>query len=138
MCIRDRPKTEPEDNGEITIDSDRFTTVFLAVLFLFCALFLTGEIRSFVQGHFIAPEPLHKSFFGIFMKVSVVITAIYFFIIAITLPKNSVKLACVLMGADLVYRVALSWLHVSPVTRHTMAVAGSGAGQIALVIFRCV
>jgi len=133
--MNEEPSTNTERGGEITIDSDRTTTFGAALLFIACGLLLAREIRGSFQGRFIAPEHLPKSFFSIFINVSRVATAVCLFTFAFRFPRRSVRLACVLMGTGMACNIALSWLHVSLSTRHTLAVAGSGVLQIALVIF---
>lgn len=123
------------NRAEITIDSDRTTTILLALLFMLCTLLLAREVRNTIYGHLTLPRPLHRNVFGIFTAFSEGMASIYLFLFGFNFPRKSVKLACVLMGADLVCSVALSWLHVSPAIRHTMSVAGSGVRQVALVVF---
>jgi hypothetical protein len=128
-------RTSSENRDEITIDSDRTTTFLLALLFIICALLLAREIRNSVHGHLILPQPVHRTFFSIFTKASEGIVAIYLFVSAFSFPKKSVKLASVLLGTSFISGlVVLSWPHFSLPTQHAVAIARSGAQQVAFAI----
>jgi hypothetical protein len=120
---------------EITVESDWFTTLGAAVLFIVSGLLLVWEIDHFILGHLSGPVRLHRSFWSIWNKVFEAIAAICCFIFAFTLPKKSVKIASLLMGINLAGFVLLSCFHISPGVRHIAAVSGSAMRQVALAIF---
>ena len=120
---------------EITVERDWFTTLMAAVLFAVSGLLLVREIDHFIWGRFSEPALFHRSFWTIWNKVFEAIAAIYFFMLAFTFPKKSVKIAFLLMGTDLAGFVLLSCFYISPGVRHFAAVSGSAVRQVALAIF---
>jgi hypothetical protein len=128
-------KTSWWRSWEITIDRDWITTIMMAVLFIICGLLLAQEIRHVAQGYFHGPERLRISFWSIWNKVFEVIAAIYFFMFAFSVPKKSVKTASILMGTDLAVYALLSCFPISLALGHIVAISGSAARQIALIIY---
>lgn len=132
--MKSEPDTRSERIWEITVESDRLTTLGAVVLFIVCGLFLVREIDHFIWGHFSGPVPLHRSFWSIWNKVFETIAAIYCFIFAFNFPNKYLKIACVLMGINLSASVLLSCFHISPSALHIAAMSGSAVRQVALAI----
>jgi hypothetical protein len=119
----------------ITIGSDREMTLWMAVLFVICGLLLAEEIHRVFQGNFFGPTHVRMNYWSISTKAFETIVAIYFFMFAFRIPKKSVKFASALMGADFSVFVLLSLFSVPATVGHTVAIIGSAARQIALLIF---
>jgi len=127
--------TRPVHVLGMTIESNRETTLWMAVLFVICVLLLAQEIHGVLQGHFFRPMLLRMNYWSIFYKIFEAIVAIYFFIFAFSFPKKSVKIASALMGADFSIYFLLSLFPISAALGHTVAMIGSAVRQIALIIF---
>lgn len=116
---------------EITIDSDWITTVGMALLLVFCVWQLIREGRHLVFDR-LAGEVLLTQ---ITDKIRTVLVVICYFLAAFSLWPHSVKLGGLLLGTDIVVRVALHYFNASTSVQHSAAVAGSIARQVALVLF---
>jgi len=130
--VNTQPKNRSPRIWEITVDSDWFTTLGAAALFVVSGLLLVREIGHFTWGRFSFPVALHRSFWSIWNKVFEAIAAILCFMFAFEFPRKSVKIASVLMGINLAGFVLLSCFRISPSVRHIAAVSGSALRQIAL------
>ena len=133
--MKEETKTRSSRIFHITMDSDWFTALGVAVLLVASGLLLVREIDHFIWGHFSEPVRLHRSFWNIWNKVFEAIAAIYCFMFAFKFPKKSVKIASVLMGINLAGFVLLSCFPISSSVRHIAAVSGSAVRQVALAIF---
>lgn len=133
--MKAEPKTRSRQTQEITVESDRFTTVGAVAFLIVCGLLLVREIDHFIWGHFSGPVHIQTSFWSIWGKVSEAMAAICCFVVAFEFPNNSVKIASLLVGVDVSGSVLLSCLHTSPDVLHTAAVSGSAVRQVALAIF---
>ena len=136
--MKAEPRTQSPRIPGITVESDWFTTLGAAVLFVLSGLLLVREINHFIWGHFSAPVPLHRSFWSfwnIWNEVLEAIAAIYCFMFAFTFPKKPVKIGCVLMGINLAGYILLSCFDISPSVRHIAAMSGSATRQLSLAIF---
>jgi hypothetical protein len=60
--------------------------------------------------------------------------AVYCFLFAFSFQALRVRLALILLGAEAVVRLSLSYLHVSPATLHVADIGASLADQVALAI----
>jgi hypothetical protein len=108
---------------EITINSNWIITVGMALLFPICGALLIWNIRSLLF------ERVDHSFSPTYL-----ISAVYYFLFAYSFPAKSLKVAFLLLGTDMVIRVALHYLHASNAVQHAAAVGGSLFNQIALTI----
>jgi hypothetical protein len=109
--------------GEITIDSDRITTLGMALLFVIVGAMLIGKIRVLAFG--VVTE--HVSLLSI-------VTVVYCFLFAFSFPGKFVKAAFILLGTETACRLALKYLHASTSMRHAADVAASVVDQVALTI----
>jgi hypothetical protein len=112
---------------EITIDSDWIMIIGMAVVLVFCGWQLIREARYLVFGN-LGEEVLVTHLFG---KIQTVLYVAYFFLFAFSFRAKPVGLAFLLLGTDMVIRVALHYLHSSATMQHSAAVAGSIARQVA-------
>jgi hypothetical protein len=133
--LKAEPRTQSPRIWGITVESDWFTTLGAAVLFILSGLLLVREIDHFIWDHLSGPVPLHRSFWSIWNKVFEAIAAIQCFIFAFRVPKRPVKIAAALMGINLTAFVLLSWFDLSPSVRHIVAMSGSAVRQLSFAIF---
>ena len=116
---------------DITIDSDWITTFVMALLLIFCCWQLLREGRHLVFDG-LAGTILLTQFID---KARTAIIAVCYFL-GVFLPwPMSVKVGGLLMGTDIIVRVALYYLDASTSVQHTAAVAGSITRQVALALF---
>jgi hypothetical protein len=116
---------------EITIDSNWIETIVMAVALVFCGWQLIREGRHLVFDR-ITGTVLLTQFID---KVRTGLLVVCCFL-GIFLPwPRSVKLGGLLLGTDIVVRVALHYFDASTTVQHSAAVAGSIARQVALVLF---
>jgi hypothetical protein len=118
---------------EITIDSNWIMTVGMALLFAFIAFLLGWGIRDllFDKVDYGVSQGARSGWLD---TVTYVIGAVYFFLFAYSFPAKHLKIAFLLLGTDMVIRVALYYFHSSATMQHSAAVAGSIASQIAYAI----
>jgi hypothetical protein len=116
---------------EITIDSDWITTVGMALLLVFCGFQLIREGRHLVfdslSGEVLLTHVIDK------FRIAIIVVC-YFLGVFLPWPR-SVKLGGLLMGTDIVVRIALHYFDASTSLQHSAAVAGSIARQVALALF---
>ena len=116
---------------EITIDSDWITIFVMALLLGFCCWQLLREGHHLVFGS-LAGTILLTQFID---KARTAIMVVCYFL-GVFLPwPMSVKLGGLLLGIDIVVRIALHYLGASTSVQHPAAVAGSIARQVALALF---
>jgi hypothetical protein len=108
---------------EIMIDSNWIMTVGMGLLFVICGAFLFWNIRNLLL------DRIDHS-----LSVTYAVSAFSCFLLAYSFPAKSLKVAFLLLGADVVFRVALGQLHASTVVQHSAAIVGSVARQIAYVL----
>src|ERR1700732_1748761 len=116
---------------EITIDSDWITTLVMALLLVFCAWQLIREARHLVFDSLAGTILLTQS---IDKVRTAILVGCYFLGVFLPWPR-SVKLGGLLLGTDIVVRVALHYFNASTSEQHSAAVAGSIARQVALALF---
>jgi len=116
---------------EITIDSDWITTIVMALLLVFCVWRLILEGRHLVfdglAGEILLTQVIDK------IRTSLLVVC-YFLGVFLPWPR-SVKLGGLLLGTDIVVRVALRYFGVSISAQHSVAVAGAIAREVALALF---
>jgi len=115
---------------EITIDSNWIMTVGIALLFVSCIWQLIRDVRYLALGN-LSEQVLSTH---VIDKIGIVILAVYCFLFAFSFQALRVRLALILLGAEAVVRLSLSYLHVSPATLHVADIGASLADQVALAI----
>ena len=110
--------------GAITVNSDWIMTLEMAALFVIVGAILIWKIRGLAFG--VASE--HVSLLSI-------ITVVYCFIFAFSIPGKFVKAAFVLLGTETASRLLLKYLHAPSSVRHAAGIGGSVLDQVALTIF---
>jgi hypothetical protein len=116
---------------EITIDSDWITTFVMALLLAFCGWQLIRESRHLVFDR-LAGTILLTQFIDKVRTAAIVVC--YFLGVFLPWPR-SVRLGGLLMGTEIVVRIALHYFDASASVQHSAAVAGSLARQVALALF---
>src|SRR5260370_34513934 len=117
--------------GEITIDSDWITAFVMAVLLAFCGWQLIQESRHLVFDS-LAGTILLTQFID---KVRTAAIVVCYFLGVFSPWPRSVKLGGLLMGTEIVVRIALHYFDASASVQHSAAVAVSLARQVALAMF---
>lgn len=117
-------KTQIQRRGDILIDSDRITTIGVALGFALCVLLLAQDIRSFLSGRLDHPI----SFFYYAINVG------YSFFFAYSFRAKHVRLAFLLLGTQYTVRLALAHFHFAATIQHSAAYVGSIARQISFII----
>jgi hypothetical protein len=117
-------KTQIQRHGDILIDSDRITTIGMALGFALCVFLLAQSVRGFLSGNLDHPI----SFLGYAIGVGYSFSFAYFF-----RPKH-VRLAFLLLGSQYAVRLALAYFHFAATKQHSAAYVGSIARQISLII----
>jgi len=116
---------------EITIDSDWITTFVMALLLVFCVwrLILGGRHLVFdgLPGEILLTQVIDK------IRTSLLVVC-YFLGVFLPWPRP-VKLGGLLLGTDIVVRVALHYFGGSISVQHSVTVPGSIARQVALALF---
>jgi hypothetical protein len=118
---------------EITIDSNWIITIGMALLFVFLAFLLGWSIRNLL---------FDKLDFGLLQRVrsgwldalTYVMGAVYSFLFAYSFPTKHLKIAFLLLGAKYLVLIGASYLPVGTNVRHSAAIAGAIASQIAYAI----
>jgi len=124
-------KTSWWNSWEITIDSNWVETIVMAVFLVLCGWQLIREGRHLVFDR-LAGTVLLTQFID---KVCTGLLVVCCYL-GVFLPwPRSVKLGGLLLGTDIVVRVALPYFGASTTVQHSAAVAGSIARQVALVLF---
>jgi hypothetical protein len=126
------PEARASRTWEITIASDRATTVGMVFLLLICGVLLVREIRHFIWGRLSLPPHLHRRFWSIWNSAFDVIAAALCFMVSLKLQKKSAKLAGVLIGAYLASSFSLSCLRLASGAQQVAATLLSALFQIAL------
>jgi len=130
-----RIESRPHRHRDVTVNSDWITTLGAILPLIFGDLQLMRGIYFSVWGHFSEPIPIHRDFLGIFTATFTVIACAYLFMFAFTLRKISLKVACALMGLDLVIDVLLKLSWVPQALRRDAVVITTLMFQAALLIF---
>lgn len=116
---------------EITIDSNWIETIVMAVILVFCGWQLIREAQHLLsdrlKGTVLLTQFIDKARTGL-------LVCCYFLGVFLPWPR-SVKLGGLLLGTDMVVRIALHYFDASTPVWHSAAVAGSIARQVALVLF---
>jgi hypothetical protein len=105
-------------------------TVGIALLFVSCIWQLIRDVRYLALGN-LSEQVLSTH---VIDKIGIVILAVYCFLFAFSFQALRVRLALILLGAEAVVRLSLSYLHVSPATLHVADIGASLADQVALAI----
>jgi hypothetical protein len=121
---------KPTRFGEITVDSDFTTTTLQVVLFVILSLMLMREIR-----HILWSAPNRIAISGTLNRLGAALALVYCLIFVFRHPNRLVKIGCALLAAHLSLALAVTYLHVSPTPRPTLALADSIVMQISLVTF---
>ena len=119
-----------EPKREIPIDSNWIVTIGIALLFVSCIWQLIRDVRYLARGN-LSEQVLSTH---VIDKIGIVILAVYCFLFAFSFQALRVRLALILLGAEAVVRLSLSYLHVSPATLHVADIGASLADQVALAI----
>jgi hypothetical protein len=119
-----------EPKREIPIDSNWIVTIGIALLFVSCIWQLIRDVRYLALGN-LSEQVLSTH---VIDKIGIVILAVYCFLFAFSFQALRVRLALILLGAEAVVRLSLSYLHVSPATLHVADIGASLADQVALAI----
>ena len=117
------PAAQTRRTGGFMIGSDWITTTGTALLFALVAFLLLRSIRDLLFDKV-----------GLEVHFYYLITAAYSFLLAYSFPSKALKAAFLLLGTDVTIRVGLAYLSASASQRHSAAVAGSVARQIAYAI----
>jgi hypothetical protein len=105
-------------------------TIGIALLFVSCIWQLIRDVRYLALGN-LSEQVLSTH---VIDKIGIVILAVYCFLFAFSFQALRVRLALILLGAEAVVRLSLSYLHVSPATLHVADIGASLADQVALAI----
>jgi hypothetical protein len=119
-----------EPKREIPIDSNWIVTIGIALLFVSCIWQLIRDVRYLALGN-LSEQVLSTH---VIDKIGIVILAVYCFLFAFSFQALRVRLALILLGAEAVVRLSLSYVHVSPATLHVADIGASLADQVALAI----
>jgi hypothetical protein len=120
----------PTRLGEITVDSDFTTTAALVALFIILSLMLMRDIR-----HILWSTQDQITISGTLNRLGAALALVYCLVFAFRWPNKLVKIGCALVAAHLSLALALTYLHVPPTVRPTLAFADSIVMQISLVTF---
>jgi hypothetical protein len=115
---------------EITVDSSWIKTIVMGVVLLLCVWQLIREAHRLVFDSLTGEILLTQ----VIDKVTTALFVVCCFLAAFSLWAKSVKLAFLLLGTDMVVRVALHYFDASTTVQHSAAIAGSIARQIALAL----
>ena len=126
-------KSQTVRQRDVTIDSNWVITIGMALLFAFIAFLLGWSIRDLLfdkVGHGV----LQHVRSGGLDALTYVIGAVYCFLFAYAFPAKHLKIAFLLLGADYLVQVAMSYLHTGVAVRRSAAIAGAIASKIAYAI----
>jgi hypothetical protein len=118
---------------EITIDSDWITTILMALIFAFIAFLLGWSIRDLWSDTF-DHIVLQRVRGGWLDKLTYFIGPAYCFLFAYSIPAKRLKIAFLLLGANYIARIAVTYLHVGADVQRAAVIAGAIASQIAYAI----
>ncbi len=118
---------------DITIDSNWIITIGMALLFAFTAFLLGWSIRDLLFDK-LDHGVLQFVRSGWLDTITYVMGAVYFFLFAYSFPAKHLKIAFLLLGAKYLVLIAASYLPVGTNVRHSAAIAGAIASQIAYAI----
>jgi len=116
--------------GEIIVDSDRATTVLLAVLFIVLSLVLMLDIRQTVWG-----TPNHIAINGTLNRVGAALSLVYCLVLVFRWSNRLIRVGSTLLAIDLVIRFAFTYLQLTSAVRPTLVFIRSATLQISLIIF---
>jgi len=120
MRLNQSKKTHP---SEITIDSNWIMILGMALPFVVCGGFLIRDILAFLRhGVQHNPKPIY------------ILLAVYYFVLIYSFPSKLVKVAFLLLGTEIIFRIAFSYLHISAVTQHFVDSAASMAHLTAFIL----
>jgi len=118
---------------DITVDSNWIITIGMALLFAFTVFLLGWSIRDLLFDK-LDQGVLQLVRSGWLDTLTYVMGAVYFFLFAYSFPAKHLKLAFLLLGAKYLILIAASYLPVGTNVRHSAAIAGAIASQIAYAI----
>jgi uncharacterized membrane protein YciS (DUF1049 family) len=126
-------KSQTQRQGDVTIDSNWVITIGMALLFAFIAFLLGWCIRDLLFDK-VDHEVLQRVRSGWLDTLTYVLGAVYSFLFAYSFPAKHLKIAFLLLGANYLVLVAVSYLHAGAEVQHSAAIAGAIASQIAYTI----
>ena len=103
-------------------------TIFMALLFAFCAFLLVWNIRNFLLSNLDSGIPRRLD------AIRYVVVAVYGFVFAYSFPKKIVKVGLLILAFNYA-RLAIGYLYAPAIHDHSIAVVASIAKQIAFALF---
>jgi hypothetical protein len=126
-------ESQTRRQGDITIDSNWIIAIGMALLFAFTAFLLGWSIRDLLFDK-LDHGVLQHVHSGWLDTLTYMLGAVYFFLFAYSFPAKHLKIAFLLLGAKYLVLIAASYLPVGTNVRHSAAIAGAIASQIAYAI----
>jgi hypothetical protein len=113
-----------QTRGGILIDSDKITTIAMALGFALCVWLLCRAVRDFLFGRLDHPV----SFFYC------AIDAAYSFFFSYSFRARYVRFAFLLLGTQYTVRLAFAYFNLAAGWQHSAALASSIVRQVSLII----